>query len=47
MTQSTMICEDKTARQLFEDIRSNPDRKRFGFGSRMAIVNVDLSLIHI
>ncbi len=41
MTQSTMICEDKTARQLFEEIRSNPDRKRFGFGSRMAIVNVD------
>ena len=41
MTESTMVCENKTARQIFEDIRSNPARKRFGFGKRMAIVNVD------
>jgi len=41
MTQSTMICEDKTAREIFEEIRSNPTRKRFGFGERLAIVNVD------
>ena len=36
-----MVLSDKTARELFEDIRSNPARKRFGFGQRMAIVNVD------
>jgi len=42
MTKSTMVCEDKTARQIFEEIRANPMRKRFGFGERMAIVNVDL-----
>jgi len=42
MTKSTMVCEDKTARQIFEEIRANPTRKRFGFGERMAIVNVDL-----
>jgi len=40
-TESTMVLSDKTARQIFEDIRSNPTRKRFGFGERMAIVNVD------
>ena len=39
--KSTMVLSDKTARELFEDIRSNPARKRFGFGQRMAIVNVD------
>ena len=36
-----MVLSDKTARQLFEEVRSNPARKRFGYGERMAIVNVD------
>ena len=36
-----MVLSDKTARELFDDVRSNPARKRFGFGERMAIVNVD------
>jgi len=40
-TESTMVLSNKTARQIFEEVRSNPERKRFGFGSRMAIVNVD------
>ena len=40
-TESTMVLSDKTAREIFEDVRSNPARKRFGFGKRMAIVNVD------
>ena len=40
-TESTMVLSDKTARQIFEEVRSNPARKRFGFGERMAIVNVD------
>lgn len=36
-----MICEDKTARQLFEEVMANPARKKFGFGEKLAIVNVD------
>lgn len=40
-TDPTMVLSNKTARQIFEDIRANPARKRFGFGQRMAIVNVD------
>ena len=39
--KSTMVLSDKTARELFDDVRSNPARKRFDFGERMAIVNVD------
>jgi len=38
---TTMITSSKTAREIFEDVRANPARKRFGFGDRMAIVNVD------
>jgi nicotinamidase-related amidase len=36
-----MVCEDKTARQLFETVMANPGRAKFGFGERLAIVNVD------
>lgn len=36
-----MLCEDKSARQLFEDVLANPARKKFGFGEKLAIVNVD------
>ncbi|OYQ34647.1 N-carbamoylsarcosine amidohydrolase [Niveispirillum lacus] len=36
-----MVREDKTARQLFEQVKANPARARFGFGNRVAIVNVD------
>lgn len=39
--QSTMIFSDKTAREIFEEVRANPARARFGFGERMAIINVD------
>lgn len=41
MTEPTMISEDRTARQIFEEIYANPSRKRFGFGNRLAILNVD------
>ena len=37
----TMELSDKTAREIFEDVRANPARKRFGFGNKIAIVNVD------
>lgn len=36
-----MIREDKTARQLFEEVLANPARRKFGFGEKLAIVNVD------
>jgi maleamate amidohydrolase len=39
--EPTMVCEDKTARQLYEAVKANPARARFGFGKRLAIVNID------
>ena len=33
---------NKTARQLFEDIKANPTRRRLGCGNRPAIINIDL-----
>ncbi|MGB5830717.1 MAG: hypothetical protein WBG92_01830 [Thiohalocapsa sp.] len=36
-----MAVSDKTAREIFEDVRANPARARFGFGSKIAVVNVD------
>jgi maleamate amidohydrolase len=32
----------KTSRQLFTDFKANPTRKRFGFGSMPALINIDL-----
>ena len=40
--ESTMTRSDKTAREIFEEVRANPARARFGFGARLAIVNVDI-----
>ncbi len=40
--EPTMVREPKTARELFEAVKANPARARFGFGSRLAVVNVDL-----
>ena len=37
-----MELSDKSARQLFEEVKANPTRKRFGFGTRPALVNIDL-----
>ena len=36
-----MVSDGKTARQLFEEVMANPARRKFGFGSKLAIVNVD------
>src|SRR3990172_2319397 len=33
---------DKSARQLFQEAKANPTRKRFGFGARPALINIDL-----
>ncbi len=36
-----MVSDGKTARQLFEEVMANPARRKFGFGTKLAIVNVD------
>lgn len=33
---------NKTARELYEDLKAGSTRKRFGFGQRAALVNVDV-----
>jgi nicotinamidase-related amidase len=37
-----MESSNKTARQLFEEVKANPTRRRFGFGRKPALINVDL-----
>lgn len=37
-----MVEDGKTARQIFEEVMANPARKKFGFGEKLAIVNVDV-----
>lgn len=37
-----MVRDDRTARQIFEEVMANPARAKFGFGERLAIVNVDV-----
>jgi len=39
--EPTMIRSGQTAREIFEEVRANPARARFGFGERLAIINVD------
>jgi nicotinamidase-related amidase len=38
---TTMTHEDLTARQIYQRVKSNPARARFGFGDKLAVVNVD------
>ena len=38
----SMETSSKTARQLYEEIKKNPTRKRFGFGKKPALINIDL-----
>ena len=40
--EPTMVREDRTARQIYEEVKANPTRARFGFGSKIAIVNIDV-----
>lgn len=37
-----METSTKTARQLYETLKADPQRRRFGFGRKPALVNVDL-----
>lgn len=42
MTVGTrMVSDGRTARQIFDDVMANPQRARFGFGEKLAVVNVD------
>ena len=36
-----MVSDGRTARQIFDDVMANPARKKFGFGRKIALVNVD------
>ena len=36
-----MVCDGRTARQIFEEVMANPTRAKFGFGQKLAIINVD------
>jgi nicotinamidase-related amidase len=36
-----MIDDGRTAREIFEEVMANPARRKFGFGEKLAIVNVD------
>lgn len=36
-----MVSDGRTARQIFDEVMANPARKKFGFGHKLAIVNVD------
>ena len=36
-----MELSDKTARQIWQDIKANPNRAKFGFGKKAALINID------
>lgn len=36
-----MVSDGRTARQIFEEVMANPARSKFGFGRKLAVVNVD------
>ena len=37
-----MVEDGRTAREIFEEVMARPARARFGFGEKLAVVNVDL-----
>jgi maleamate amidohydrolase len=37
-----MELSDKTARQIWKGVKTNPNRARFGYGRKAALVNIDL-----
>lgn len=42
MQGARMVESSDTARQIFEQVMASPARKRFGFGNKAAIINIDL-----
>ena len=41
LSKPTMVTSVKMAREILEEVRANPARARFGFGEKLAIINVD------
>ncbi len=37
-----MQTTDKTAKELYFEVKANPARKRFGFGKKAALINIDI-----
>lgn len=37
-----MELSNKTARQIYHEVKANPSRAKFGFGAKAAIINIDL-----
>ena len=37
-----MELSDLTARQYWEQVKANPNRAKFGFGDKAAIIDIDL-----
>jgi hypothetical protein len=37
-----MQTSDLTPRQYWEEVRANPNRAKFGFGNKAAIINIDV-----
>ena len=44
MTMDRRVPTRKTAKQLYEEFRQGPQRKRIGFGERCALINVDFQV---
>ncbi|KZX58931.1 hypothetical protein A3709_15310 [Halioglobus sp. HI00S01] len=42
-----MELSDKTAREIYHDVISNPARKRFGFGNKAVLVTIDPKKDHV
>jgi nicotinamidase-related amidase len=36
-----MVSDGRTAKAIFEEVMANPARRKFGFGQKLAIINVD------
>ncbi|MFS4467213.1 isochorismatase family protein [Maribacter sp. 2210JD10-5] len=42
MKGTKMQTTDKTAKELYFEVKANPARKRFGFGKKACLVNIDI-----
>ena len=41
LLEPLMESTDKTAKQIYQEVKANPARKRFGFGDKAVLVNID------
>lgn len=41
LSGTRMVRDNRSAQQIFDDTMANPGRTKFGFGAKLAIVNVD------